>query len=402
MIEEVGRWEDKRKSLGYDTDGMVIKVNDFDQQNKLGATVKDPKWAMAYKYPPEEAVTQIKKIVVTMGRTGVLTPSADVTPVPLAGTIVKRATLHNIDFIHEKDIREGDFVTIYKAGEIIPEIAGVLKDRRSGAEKEFEMPKTCPVCGETVSRPEGEAAVRCTNARCGGILRQKLIHFASRDAMNIDGLGPAIVDGLLAYNLINDPADLYDLKEDDIRQMERMGEKSAGNIVKAIADSKERGLAKLLFALGIRFLGAKGADILAARFHTMENIMMADIQNIQSVDGMGDVIARSVVEYFQDEKNKQMISRLKGHGVVMHELKEEIEGDAFLNEIVVLTGKLTSMGRHEASEIIKKNGGTTQSSITKTTTLVIVGEDAGSKLEKARAKGITVIDEADFLKRIGR
>ncbi len=402
VIEEVGRWEDKRKSLGYDTDGMVIKVNDFDQQNELGATVKDPKWAMAYKYPPEEAITQIKKIVVTMGRTGVLTPSADVTPVPLAGTIVKRATLHNIDFIHEKDIREGDFVTIYKAGEIIPEIAGVLKDRRSGAEKEFEMPKTCPVCGETVSRPEGEAAVRCTNARCGGILRQKLIHFASRDAMNIDGLGPAIVDGLLAYNLINDPADLYDLKEDDIRQMERMGEKSAGNIVKAIADSKERGLAKLLFALGIRFLGAKGADILATRFHTMENIMMADIQHIQSVDGMGDVIAHSVVEYFQDEKNKQMISRLKGHGVVMHELKEEIEGDAFLNEIVVLTGKLTSMGRHEASEIIKKNGGTTQSSITKTTTLVIAGEDAGSKLEKARAKGITVIDEADFLKRIGR
>ena len=184
--------------------------------------------------------------------------------------------------------------------------------------------------------------------------------------------------------------------------MERMGEKSAGNIVKAIADSKERGLAKLLFALGIRFLGAKGADILATRFHTMENIMMADIQHIQSVDGMGDVIAHSVVEYFQDEKNKQMISRLKGHGVVMHELKEEIEGDAFLNEIVVLTGKLTSMGRHEASEIIKKNGGTTQSSITKTTTLVIAGEDAGSKLEKARAKGITVIDEADFLKRIGR
>lgn len=402
VIEEVNRWETKRKSLGYDTDGMVIKVNRFDQQNELGATVKDPKWAMAYKYPPEEAVTRVEKIVVTMGRTGVLTPSADLTPVPLAGTIVKRATLHNIDFIREKDIRIGDWVTIYKAGEIIPEISKVLVEKRTGQEIKFEMPDTCPICGEAVSRVEGEAAFRCTNSHCGGVLRQKLIHFASRDAMNMDGLGPAVIDGLLAYGLIQNPADLYDLKEEDVRQLERMGEKSAQNVVRAIEGSKGRGLAKLLFGLGIRFLGAKGAELLAERFHTMDDLLAADKEEIQAVEGIGAVIAGSVYDYAHDEKNLEMLCRLKGHGVSMVEVKEEIEGAAFANEIVVLTGKLTKMGRREASDLIKKQGGTTQSSITKTTTLVIAGEDAGSKLEKARAKGISIISEEDFLKRIGK
>ena len=263
VIDGVNEWETKRHDLGYDTDGMVIKVNDFAQQNRLGATVKDPKWAMAYKYPPEEAETRIERIVVTMGRTGVLTPSADLTPVHLAGTTVKRATLHNLDFIREKDIREGDYVRIYKAGEIIPEIAKVLKDKRNGAEQPFEMPKACPVCGGEVSRVEGEAAFRCTNPECGGVVREKLIHFASRDAMNIEGLGPSVVDSLLAYRLVNDPSDFYQLKVEDIEQIERMGEKSAQNLVAAIADSKGRGLAKLLFGLGIRFLGAIGAELVA-------------------------------------------------------------------------------------------------------------------------------------------
>lgn len=258
VIEGVNEWEVKRHDLGYDTDGMVIKVNDFSEQRALGATVKDPKWAMAYKYPPEEAETRIEKIVVTMGRTGVLTPSADLTPVHLAGTTVKRATLHNLDFIREKDIREGDYVLIYKAGEIIPEVAKVLKEKRNGTEVPFEMPAVCPVCGGAVSRIEGEAAFRCTNPECGGVVREKLIHFASRDAMNIDGMGPSVVDSLIAYHLVNDPSDFYTLKQEDIEQIERMGEKSAQNLIAAIADSKGRGLAKLLFGLGVRFLGEKG------------------------------------------------------------------------------------------------------------------------------------------------
>ncbi len=401
VIEGVSEWAEKRHGLAYDTDGMVIKVNSFLQQEELGATVKDPKWATAYKYPPEEAVTQVERIVVTMGRTGVLTPSADLTPVRLAGTTVKRATLHNLDFIREKDIREGDWVRIYKAGEIIPEIAAVLKEKRSGKEKEFQMPDSCPVCGGKVERVEGEAAYRCVNPQCGGVVREKLIHFASRDAMNIEGLGPSVVDSLLAYGLVKDPADFYTLRTEELRQIERMGEKSANNLVAAAADSRGRGLAKLLFGLGIRFLGAKGAELLAARYHTLHAVMEADEESLQETEGIGKVIARSVYDYFRDERNLEIVRKLEAAGVVTEEVKEETAGGAFEGERAVLTGKLSSMGRREAGELIRRLGGEVQSSVTKTTTLVIAGEDAGSKLEKARAKGIPILTEEEFLKRAG-
>lgn len=401
VIEGVSEWAEKRHGLAYDTDGMVIKVNSFLQQEELGATVKDPKWATAYKYPPEEAVTQVERIVVTMGRTGVLTPSADLTPVRLAGTTVKRATLHNLDFIREKDIREGDWVRIYKAGEIIPEIAAVLKEKRSGKEKEFQMPDSCPVCGGKVERVEGEAAYRCVNPQCGGVVREKLIHFASRDAMNIEGLGPSVVDSLLAYGLVKDPADFYTLRTEELRQIERMGEKSANNLVAAAADSRGRGLAKILFGLGIRFLGAKGAELLAARYHTLHAVMEADEESLQETEGIGKVIARSVYDYFRDERNLEIVRKLEAAGVVTEEVKEETAGGAFEGERAVLTGKLSSMGRREAGELIRRLGGEVQSSVTKTTTLVIAGEDAGSKLEKARAKGIPILTEEEFLKRAG-
>ena len=401
VIKGVAEWQDKRRALAYDTDGMVIKVNDFAQQEELGATVKDPKWATAYKYPPEEAETQVERIIVTMGRTGVLTPSADLTPVHLAGTTVKRATLHNMDFIREKDIRVGDWVRIYKAGEIIPEVAVVEKDKRTGSEVVFEMPSRCPVCGSLVERVEGEAAYRCTNPECGGIVREKLIHFASRDAMAIDGMGPSVVDSLLAYNLVKDPADFYSLKAEDIEQIERMGEKSANNLVASIAASKNKGLAKLLFGLGIRYLGAKGAELIAERYHTIEAVMNADVESLKGTEGIGNVIADSLYAYFRKEKNIELIHRLQAAGVLTEEVREEQSGGAFSGEMVVLTGKLASIGRREAGERIRSLGGDVQSSVTNKTTLVVAGTDAGSKLEKARAKNIPVINEQEFLQRAG-
>ena len=401
VIKGVAEWQDKRRELAYDTDGMVIKVNDFAQQEELGATVKDPKWATAYKYPPEEAETQVERIIVTMGRTGVLTPSADLTPVHLAGTTVKRATLHNMDFIREKDIRVGDWVRIYKAGEIIPEVAVVEKDKRTGSEVVFEMPSHCPVCGSLVERVEGEAAYRCTNPECGGIVREKLIHFASRDAMAIDGMGPSVVDSLLAYNLVKDPADFYSLKAEDIEQIERMGEKSANNLVASIAASKNKGLAKLLFGLGIRYLGAKGAELIAERYHTIEAVMNADVESLKGTEGIGNVIADSLYAYFRKEKNIELIHRLQAAGVLTEEVREKQIGGAFSGEMVVLTGKLASIGRREAGERIRSLGGDVQSSVTNKTTLVVAGTDAGSKLEKARAKNIPVINEQEFLKRAG-
>lgn len=402
VIEGVAEWEEKRRELPYDTDGMVVKVNDFRQQDALGATVKDPKWATAYKYPPEEAVTQVERIVVTMGRTGVLTPSADLSPVRLAGTTVKRATLHNLDFIREKDIREGDWVRIYKAGEIIPEVAAVHTEKRTGVEKEFHMPEACPVCGGKVARVEGEAAYRCTNPQCGGVVREKLIHFASRDAMDIEGLGPSVVDSLLAYGLVKDPADFYTLRAEELQQIERMGEKRAANLVAAAADSRGRGLAKLLFALGIRFLGAKGAELLTTKYHTIDAVMAASAEDLQETDGIGKVIAQSVYDYFHDERSLELVEKLKRAGVATEEVKEDAEGAAFAGERAVLTGKLTAMGRREAGDLIRRLGGEVQSSVTKTTTLVIAGADAGSKLDKARAQGIPVISEDEFLRRAGR
>ena len=398
VIEIINEWQEKRHHLGYDTDGMVVKVNDFAQQNILGATSKDPKWAIAYKYPPEEEETVVENIIVTMGRTGVLTPSADLKPVQIAGTVVKRATLHNMNFIEEKDIRIGDIVKIYKAGEIIPEISVVLKNKRTGKEKKFIMPSECPLCKHKIYRTEGEVAYRCINPDCGGVIRENLIHFASRNAMNIEGLGPAVIDGLLAYNLIENIADFYELRKDDIIQIERMGEKSAKNLLISIENSKNRGLSKFLFALGIRHLGEKGSELISEKFKDIDVLMNASVDSIKSVSGIGNITAEHIYKYFKNEKNKKIIERLKNHGILMKLNERKSEGNAFKGHNVVLTGKLSNIGRREAGEIIKALGGNLQSTVTKTTTLVIVGENAGSKLEKAREKGIKIINENDFLK----
>lgn len=398
VIEIINEWQEKRHHLGYDTDGMVVKVNDFAQQNILGATSKDPKWAIAYKYPPEEAETVVENIIVTMGRTGVLTPSADLKPVQIAGTVVKRATLHNMNFIEEKDIRIGDIVKIYKSGEIIPEISVVLKNKRTGKEKKFIMPSECPLCKHKIYRTEGEVAYRCINPDCGGVIRENLIHFASRNAMNIEGLGPAVIDGLLAYNLIENIADFYELRKDDIIQIERMGEKSAKNLLISIENSKNRGLSKFLFALGIRHLGEKGSELISEKFKDIDVLMNASVDSIKSVSGIGNITAEHIYKYFKNEKNKKIIERLKNHGILMKLNERKSEGNAFKGHNVVLTGKLSNIGRREAGEIIKALGGNLQSTVTKTTTLVIVGENAGSKLEKAREKGIKMINENDFLK----
>ena len=398
VIEIINEWQEKRHHLGYDTDGMVVKVNDFAQQNILGATSKDPKWAIAYKYPPEEAETVVENIIVTMGRTGVLTPSADLKPVQIAGTVVKRATLHNMNFIEEKDIRIGDIVKIYKSGEIIPEISVVLKNKRTGKEKKFIMPSECPLCKHKIYRTEGEVAYRCINPDCGGVIRENLIHFASRNAMNIEGLGPAVIDGLLAYNLIENIADFYELRKDDIIQIERMGEKSAKNLLISIENSKNRGLSKFLVALGIRHLGEKGSELISEKFKDIDVLMNASVDSIKSVSGIGNITAEHIYKYFKNEKNKKIIERLKDHGILMKLNERKSEGNAFKGHNVVLTGKLSNIGRREAGEIIKALGGNLQSTVTKTTTLVIVGENAGSKLEKAREKGIKIINENDFLK----
>lgn len=398
VIEIINEWQEKRHHLGYDTDGMVVKVNDFAQQNILGATSKDPKWAIAYKYPPEEEETVVENIIVTMGRTGVLTPSADLKPVQIAGTVVKRATLHNMNFIEEKDIRIGDIVKIYKSGEIIPEISVVLKNKRTGKEKKFIMPSECPLCKHKIYRTEGEVAYRCINPDCGGVIRENLIHFASRNAMNIEGLGPAVIDGLMAYNLIENIADFYELRKDDIIQIERMGEKSAKNLLISIENSKNRGLSKFLFALGIRHLGEKGSELISEKFKDIDVLMNASVDSIKSVSGIGNITAEHIYKYFKNEKNKKIIERLKDHGILMKLNERKSEGNAFKGHNVVLTGKLSNIGRREAGEIIKALGGNLQSTVTKTTTLVIVGENAGSKLEKAREKGIKMINENDFLK----
>lgn len=404
VISGVLEWQEKRHKLDYDTDGMVIKVNDFDQQNRLGATVKDPKWATAYKYPPEEAETRVRRILVTLGRTGVLTPSADLDPVRLAGTTVKRATLHNMDFIREKDIRVGDTVRIYKAGEIIPEIDRVVREKRTGDEQVFHMPEVCPVCGSPVHRIRGEAAYRCTNPRCGGVIREKLIHFASRGAMSIDGMGPAVVDNMIAFHLVSDPSDLYSLTAEQLTQMERMGEKSAAKLMASIDRSRRRGLAKLLYGLGIRYVGEKAARILAEHFGSLHALMEATEEELLSVEDIGPAIAASVTAYFQEDSSRKLMQKLTDQGVLTEVPREDRTAEnpgAFSGEKVVLTGKLSSMGRRKAADLILREGGEIMSAVTGGTTLVVAGEDPGSKLEKAQNRDIPIIGEEEFLRRAG-
>lgn len=397
VIEAINYWGEKRHELPYDTDGMVIKVNDFNDQEMLGSTAKDPKWATAYKYPPEEVETIIKDITINVGRTGVLTPTGELEPVFVSGTNVSRVTLHNQDFITEKDIRIGDHVLIHKAAEIIPEVIRVLPEKRTGSEVPFTIPNRCPVCESPAVRRDGEATIRCTNKHCPAIEKEQIIHFASRDAMNIDGLGPSIVENLINEKLITNVVDLYHLTTESIMSMDRMGKKSADNLVKAIADSKSRGLDRVLFGLGIRLIGSKAAGTIANVVKSVDRFLTISKDELVAVEEIGPTMADSIIEYREDPQHIKIINGLIEAGLKMDVDVQEAAGNEMEGEIVVLTGKLEVMGRSEAGKLLEKHGAKVTGSVSKKTTLVIAGEDSGSKLTKANELGIRVINEEEFI-----
>lgn len=398
-IKYIGDFNELRQGLSYDTDGAVIKVNDVYQQRILGATGKDPRWATAYKYPPEQAETTLEDIDWRVGRTGVLTPTAVLTPVKLSGSVISRATLHNEDFIRAKDIRIGDRVVINKAGEIIPEVLRVVAEKRTGDEKEVEIPNVCPECGWRVERQGEEAAIRCTNPHCPALGREGLIHFVSRDAMNIDGCGPSVINALLDAGLVRDAADLYSLRKEDLLKLERMGEKSADNLLAALTESKKNELDKLLFALGIRHVGAKVARILATEFGSMEKLQQAQPEELAQIRDIGDKIAESAVTWLNVPANIDLVERLAAAGLTMTFTPPASQEDnSFFGKTLVFTGTMPTLGRAEAKTMAQDVGAKVSGSVSKKTDYVIAGAEAGSKLEKAQQLGVTVIDEAEFLR----
>ncbi|WP_337423767.1 NAD-dependent DNA ligase LigA [Phascolarctobacterium succinatutens] len=398
-IKYIGDFNELRQGLSYDTDGAVIKVNDVYQQRILGATGKDPRWATAYKYPPEQAETTLEDIDWRVGRTGVLTPTAVLTPVKLSGSVISRATLHNEDFIRAKDIRIGDRVIINKAGEIIPEVLRVVVEKRTGDEKEVEIPNVCPECGWRVERQGEEAAIRCTNPHCPALGREGLIHFVSRDAMNIDGCGPSVINALLDAGLVRDAADLYSLRKEDLLKLERMGEKSADNLLAALTESKKNELDKLLFALGIRHVGAKVARILATEFGSMEKLQQAQPEELAQIRDIGDKIAESAVTWLNVPANIDLVERLAAAGLTMTFTPPASQEDnPFFGKTLVFTGTMPTLGRAEAKTMAQDVGAKVSGSVSKKTDYVIAGAEAGSKLEKAQQLGVTVIDEAEFLR----
>lgn len=395
----IGKLGEARDSLAYDIDGVVIKADSFDVRRRLGEGTNTPKWAAAYKFPPEEKQTKLLDITVAVGRTGVLTPTAVLEPVRLAGTTVSRATLHNLDFIREKDIMLGDTVTLRKAGDIIPEIVCAHREKRDGSEREFVMPATCPSCGEPVFRDD-EAAVRCTNASCPAQLLRSIEHFASKDAMNIDGLGPRIVELLLREQLITDVADLYSLKAEDIAGLDRMGEKSAANLVGAIERSKSAGLERLLAALGIRNVGTVAATSLAERFGTLDRVMQATRDELVAINDFGEITADCVINWFTHPQNRRICERLTEAGLLTSATVAP-KGDKLAGLTFVLTGTLPTMSRDEASALIKAAGGKVSGSVSGKTSYVVAGEAAGSKLTKAQALGVKIISEDELKTLIG-
>ncbi|MFX3629162.1 MAG: NAD-dependent DNA ligase LigA [Ectobacillus sp.] len=407
VIEYVLEWQEKRPGLDYEIDGIVIKVDNVAIQERLGTTAKSPRWAIAYKFPAEEVVTKLIDIELNVGRTGVVTPTAVLEPVRVAGTIVRRASLHNEDLIREKDIHIGDYVVVKKAGDIIPEVVNVLTERRTGEEREFHMPSHCPECESELVRLEGEVALRCINPMCPAQIREGLIHFASRDAMNIEGLGERVVTQLFNENLIHTVADLYNLAKEQLLKLERFGEKSASNLIEAIAASKENSLEKLLFGLGIRHVGAKAARTLAQHFETMERLQQATVEELTAINEIGEKMAESIVAYFEKEEAQQLIQQLKEYGVNMSYKGIKLSDTAniasyFAGKTVVLTGKLEVMGRSEAKKRIEELGGKVTGSVSKSTDLVIAGEAAGAKLAQAQKHNIEVWDEARFLQELNK
>ena len=391
FIQEVG---EERDSLPYDIDGVVIKVNDLAGQEELGFTVKAPKWAVAYKFPAEEKEAQLLSVDWTVGRTGVVTPTANLTPVQLAGTTVSRATLHNVDYIAEKDIRKDDTVIVYKAGDIIPAVLRVVESKRVSEEK-LDIPTNCPSCDSDLLHFEDEVALRCINPRCPAQIMEGLIHFASRDAMNITGLGPSVVEKLFAANLVKDVADIYRLKEDDFLLLEGVKEKSASKLYQAIQASKENSAEKLLFGLGIRHVGSKASQLLLQHFHSIENLAQADPEEVASIESLGGVIAKSLQTYFATEGSEILLRELKEAGVNLDYKGQTVVADAALSGLtVVLTGKLERLKRSEAKSKLESLGAKVTGSVSKKTDLVVAGVDAGSKLQKAQELGIEVRDEA--------
>ena len=387
----------RRGTLPYDIDGAVVKVDSLAARRRLGSTAKFPRWAVAFKFPPEEKHTGLRDIEVKVGRTGALTPTAVLEPVLLAGSTVGRATLHNADMIAQKDVRIGDIVTVRKAGDIIPEIVGVYQ--RGGGEP-YHMPEKCPSCGSPVSREEGEVVLRCLNPECPAQLRRHLIHFASRDAMDIDGLGPAVVDALVSGGLVKSPADLYDLTVGQLAGLERMGDTSARNLTEAIARSRDAGLARLLFALGIRNVGQKAARLIAARFPDIEMLFSATEEQLCAIDGLGEIIAAHAVAFFTLPGTRHLVGRLRQAGVDMHSHESGPADTRFAGMTFVLTGTLPGFTREQASAAIESFGGRVSGSVSKKTSVVLAGEDAGGKLQKALSLGVRVINEAQFRKMI--
>ena len=392
-INKIG---DDRENLTFGIDGAVVKVDNLKFRQILGTTAKTPRWAIAYKYPPEKQETILKDIICQVGRTGAITPMAILEPVKIAGSTVSRTTLHNEDFIKEKDLKIGDKVVIQKAGDVIPEIVEVKTDKRTGEEKEFEMPKQCPVCGASAVRQEGESAVRCTGIECPAKLSRNLVHFVSREAMNIEGLGENIIQQLLDKKLINNIADIYNLSFDDIASLKKNGKKFAQNLIDSINKSKENDLYRLLTGLGIRNVGVKIAKILAKKYKTIDKLMAATSEEIALIDDIGPIVANNIREFFLQDQTIDLIERLKTSGVNTEYLGEEVEDNRFEGKIFVLTGSLEDFTRTEASDIIEKFGGKTSGTVSKKTDYVIAGEEAGSKLNKAQSLGINIISEQEF------
>ena len=396
ILRQIEKLGDTRMEFPFDIDGAVVKLNNLSDREILGSTAKCPKWAVAYKYPPEKKESRVMDIMVQVGRTGVLTPKAVLEPVRLAGTTVTNATLHNQDYVTEKDIRVGDTVVVQKAGEIIPEIVEVVPDRRPSGAVPYYLPQTCPVCGAPVERDPDGAAIRCTGAECPAQLLRNLIHFASRDAMDIDGVGPAVMRQLIEHGLVSNPADLYDLRAEQLADLERMGTKSAQNAVDAITKSKENDLWRLIFALGIRQVGAKAAKILAAHFGSMEALRRAAAEELTQIDDVGAVTADYIIRWMSSDQAADLLERLKAAGVNM-ESRQKLVDRRFAGMTFVLTGALSHFTREEAGEMIEQRGGKASASVSKKTTYVVAGENAGSKLKKAQELNIPVLSEEEFL-----
>ena len=400
VIKEIENIGNNREDLTFGIDGAVIKVDDLAQREILGVNFKTPKWAIAYKYPPEQKETTLKEIALQVGRTGAITPMAILEPVKVAGSLISKTTLHNEDFIKDKDLRIGDKVIIQKAGDVIPEVVGVVKEKRTGEEKEFVMPRKCPVCGADAVREEGEAAVRCIGIECPAKQYRNILHFASREAMNIKGLGDSIIEEFLNREFIKNIADLYTLELNDIASLKKNGQKFAQNLIDSINESKNNEFYRVINGLGIRHIGVKAAKSLAKAYKNIDNLQNATIDSLLQIDDMGEIMAESVYEFFSQEQTKDLIEKLKSYGVNMKVEETSLVDTRFEGMIFVLTGGLENYSRKEAEEIIESFGGKTSSSVSKKTTYVLAGEDGGSKLTKAQSLGITIISENEFINMI--